>query len=70
MSGAVVLSPYRCTGWNRRTHRPCTAVVIDAWSAAGAVVRRRCGDCGTWQTIEVEGTPMVQEKPPLANVVR
>lgn len=54
----VVLSSYRCTATNPRTRRPCRAVVIDAWSATGAVVRRRCGQCGAWQTILVEASEL------------
>ena len=60
----VVLSSYRCTGFNRRTGRRCAVVLIDAWSPAGAVVRRRCQQCGTWQTIEVEADQPPTERQP------
>ena len=53
MSGRV-LQPYYCDGWNARTNHPCRAVVIQAWSPSGAVVRRRCHQCGTWNTITVQ----------------
>ena len=65
----VVLSSYRCTGTNPRTRRPCGAVVIDAWSATGAVVRRRCHQCGTWQTILVEASDLPELALPLTDVV-
>lgn len=65
----VVLSSYRCTGTNPRTRRPCRVVVIDAWSATGAVVRRRCGQCGTWQTILVEASELPELELALTDAV-
>ena len=47
------LRPYYCAGNNRRTGHPCRTVLLEAWSPAGAVVRRRCKQCGAWQTIYV-----------------
>lgn len=48
------LKPYPCTGWNRRLHRPCDATVIDAYAPAGAIVKRKCHQCGTWQVVRVQ----------------
>jgi hypothetical protein len=44
-------------------------VVIDAWSATGAVVRRRCHQCGTWQTILVEASDLPELALPLVDAV-
>lgn len=66
------LEPYHCTGQNPRTGRPCGFVVIEAWSAEGAVVKRRCTHCGTWNTIEVRPEPRVRTvsmRPRLASVL-
>jgi hypothetical protein len=52
-----ILMPYLCSGFNRRTQRICGVVLVEAWSAAGAVVRRRCKQCGTWQDIWIVPTP-------------
>jgi len=48
------LRPYYCKADNPYTGRPCRTVLIQAWSPAGAVVRRRCKRCGAWATIVVE----------------
>lgn len=48
------LRPYFCAANNPYTGRPCRTVLIQAWSPAGAVVRRRCKRCGSWATIVVE----------------
>lgn len=47
------LRPYYCEAKNKHTGRACHTVLIDAWSPAGAVVRRRCRRCGSWATIVV-----------------
>lgn len=47
------LRPYFCTGNNARTGHPCRTMLLEAWSPAGAVVRRRCKQCGAWQTVLV-----------------
>jgi hypothetical protein len=51
------LRPYFCAGSNPYTGRPCRTVLIQAWSPAGAVVRRRCKRCGAWATIVVAPDP-------------
>lgn len=47
------LRPYFCTGDNRRTGHPCRTVLLEAWAPGGALVRRRCRQCGLWQTVVV-----------------
>jgi len=51
------LKPYLCTGTNPRTGHPCRTELFSAWAPDGAVVRRRCKQCGTWQTVIVEADP-------------
>jgi hypothetical protein len=47
------LVPYRCDATHPKTGRCCGAVLLAAWSPSGAVVKRRCKDCGAWQTVIV-----------------
>jgi hypothetical protein len=48
------LKAYRCVALNLRTGHPCRTILIEAWSPSGAWVKRRCKQCGSWQTIRVE----------------
>ena len=48
------LRPYRCSAINQKTGHPCRTVLIEAWAPSGALVRRRCKQCGTWATVEVQ----------------
>jgi hypothetical protein len=61
---AGTLRAYYCAGTNRRTGHPCRTVLLEAWSPAGAVVRRRCRQCGAWQTIYVRGEDTRGSDPP------
>lgn len=55
------LRPYRCSAVNMKTGHPCRTVLIEAWAPSGALVRRRCKQCGTWATVEVQ--PESAEEP-------
>lgn len=58
--GALVA--YRCAATNPRTGRPCRTVLLEAWAPMGALVRRRCKECGTWSVVWIE--PDRSEEPP------
>lgn len=47
------LRPYYCDATNPRTGHPCRTVLIQAWAPSGALVRRRCKQCGAWSMIRV-----------------
>lgn len=55
----VMLRPYLCREINPRTGRTCRTVLLEAWSQAGALVRRRCKQCGAWSTISIVADPIV-----------
>lgn len=57
------LTAYRCAGTNPLTGRDCHTVLIEAWAPEGAIVRRRCKRCGSWQVIEVEPPDPVRHYP-------
>jgi hypothetical protein len=61
------LRPYYCTGTNQRTGHPCRTVLLEAWAPAGAVVKRRCKQCHTWQLVVVRADDEAsgRETPPL-----
>lgn len=60
------LRPYRCTGTIARTGHPCRTTLIEAWAPFGAIVRRRCKQCGSWSEIVVRADP---PEPPDASPV-
>jgi len=50
------LEAYRCPAVDARVGHRCNAVLLEAWSPAGAVVRRRCRKCGAWITVVVRAS--------------
>lgn len=61
------LRTYRCPSTNPRTGHPCNTVLLEAWAPAGALVRRRCKQCGSWALIIVapSADPGSEERPVL-----
>lgn len=48
---------------NPHTGRPCRALLLEAWSPEGALVRRRCKQCGAWKLVEVRPAERVVRIP-------
>ena len=59
---APVLRPYPCTQWNARERRPCTAIVLDGYAPAGALIRRKCGVCNNWNLVRIDPDPDYESK--------
>jgi len=50
------LEPYRCQATNAKLGHRCNAVLLEAWSPGGAVVRRRCKQCGAWSVVVIRAS--------------
>lgn len=49
------LTAYYCPETNPRTGRACRTMLFEAWAPAGALIRRRCKQCGAWSLVVVKG---------------
>jgi hypothetical protein len=52
------LVAYRCddappVSVNPRTGFPCRALLLEAWAPEGAVIRKRCKQCGAWKMVHI-----------------
>lgn len=48
------LTAYYCPEANPRTGRACRTMLFEAWAPAGALIRRRCKQCGAWSLVVVK----------------